>query len=110
MAHKCSEPGCFFYLPDEYPLDKCPWHLAPNSDVKTRLAFAGGAVCLLGAGYGISKGIAVWESRKKQQETAEAQEEWRNKSESRNRKDIDERPEDDLEDSASFRAGGEESA
>ena len=30
MAHKCSSPGCAFSLPDKYPLDKCPWHLAPG--------------------------------------------------------------------------------
>src|SRR5213593_3062356 len=30
MARKCSSPGCGFYLPDKYPLAKCPWHLAPG--------------------------------------------------------------------------------
>jgi hypothetical protein len=30
MARKCSEHGCAFSLPDKYPLDKCPWHLAPG--------------------------------------------------------------------------------
>jgi hypothetical protein len=30
MARKCASPGCGFYLPDKYPLDKCPWHLAPG--------------------------------------------------------------------------------
>src|SRR5512142_275241 len=31
MARKCSSPGCAFTLPDKYPLDKCPWHLAPGT-------------------------------------------------------------------------------
>src|SRR5881296_2039506 len=30
MARKCNSPGCGFYLPDRYPLAKCPWHLAPG--------------------------------------------------------------------------------
>ena len=30
MARKCSSPGCAFSLPDKYPLEKCPWHLAPG--------------------------------------------------------------------------------
>jgi len=30
MARKCNAPGCGFYLPDRYPLDKCPWHMAPG--------------------------------------------------------------------------------
>ena len=30
MARKCDTPGCGFYLPDRYPLAKCPWHMAPG--------------------------------------------------------------------------------
>jgi hypothetical protein len=30
MARKCDSPGCGFPLPDKYPLDKCPWHMAPG--------------------------------------------------------------------------------
>src|SRR5262245_25881276 len=30
MARKCDAPGCGFLLPDRYPLDKCPWHMAPG--------------------------------------------------------------------------------
>jgi hypothetical protein len=30
MARKCNAPGCGFYLPDKYPLAKCPWHMAPG--------------------------------------------------------------------------------
>lgn len=97
MGHKCSEPGCFFYLPEQYPLDKCPWHLTPGSDVKTKVAVAGGALCLLGAGYGLSKGFSAWESRKEQRETEKARKEWRDKSESRNKTSTDERTNEDYE-------------
>lgn len=41
MAHKCTSPGCAFYLPDSYPLGKCPWHVAPGSGpVKIAAAIA----------------------------------------------------------------------
>src|SRR6266404_3596533 len=30
MGRKCNSRGCGFYLPDGYPLDKCPWHMAPG--------------------------------------------------------------------------------
>jgi hypothetical protein len=30
MARRCTVAGCGFPLPDKYPLDKCPWHLAPG--------------------------------------------------------------------------------
>ena len=30
MAHKCNSPDCEFSLPDNYPLDKCPWHMVPG--------------------------------------------------------------------------------
>ena len=30
MARKCTSAGCGFYLPDRYPLAKCPWHMAPG--------------------------------------------------------------------------------
>src|SRR4030095_2875784 len=41
MARKCSSPGCEFPLPDRYPLDKCPWHMAPGrGPVKIAAALA----------------------------------------------------------------------
>lgn len=107
--HKCSELGCGFHLPEQYPLDKCPWHLTPDSDVKTKVAVAGGTLCLLGAGYGLSKVLSVLKSRKKQQEISQAQQEWRAKSESRNKSGRDSHPNDDREGNPSVRAGGEES-
>ena len=39
MAHKCSSPGCAFSLPDKYPLDKCPWHLAPGKGFGGGMAY-----------------------------------------------------------------------
>src|SRR5207247_581781 len=48
MARKCASPGCGFYLPDRYPLDKCPWHMAPGrGPVKIAAALAVAA-----AGFG----------------------------------------------------------
>ena len=48
MARKCNERGCGFFLPDKYPLDKCPWHMAPGSGpVKIAAALA-----IAAAGFG----------------------------------------------------------
>ena len=48
MARKCNSRGCGFYLPDGYPLDKCPWHMAPGSGpVKIAAALA-----IAAAGFG----------------------------------------------------------
>lgn len=48
MARKCDAPGCGFYLPDKYPLDKCPWHTAPGrGPVKIAAALA-----IAAAGFG----------------------------------------------------------
>jgi len=52
MAHKCTSPGCAFYLPDKYPLGKCPWHAAPGSGpVKIAAAIA---IAAAGLGGGIA--------------------------------------------------------
>lgn len=52
MAHKCSSPGCGFYLPNRYPLGKCPWHAAPGSGpVKITAAIA---IATAGLGGGIA--------------------------------------------------------
>jgi hypothetical protein len=48
MARKCSTPGCAVSLPDKYPLEKCPWHLAPgNGPVKIAAA-----ITIAAAGFG----------------------------------------------------------
>ncbi len=108
-SHKCSESGCMFYLPEKYPFDTCPWHLAPGSDVKTKVAVTGGALCLLGAGYGFSKVLSIRESKKKQRETFEAQQEWRAKSETRGQSDEAMSSNEDHEDSPSDAVNGKES-
>jgi hypothetical protein len=55
MAHKCSATGCEFPLPDKYPLDKCPWHMAPGrGPVKIAAALAIAAAGL-GGGFAYKK-------------------------------------------------------
>src|SRR6266700_5863733 len=52
MAHKCTSRGCKFSLPDSYPLDKCPWHMAPGrGPVKIAAALA---VAAAGLGGGLA--------------------------------------------------------
>ena len=48
MGRKCNSRGCGFYLPDRYPLDKCPWHMAPGSGPVKIAA----ALTLAAAGFG----------------------------------------------------------
>src|SRR5438034_714410 len=52
MAHKCTSPGCAFYLPDTYPLPKCPWHMAPGNG-PTKIA-AALAIAAVGFGGGLA--------------------------------------------------------
>jgi hypothetical protein len=55
MARKCNTPGCEFLLPDKYPLDKCPWHMAPGrGPVKIAAALAIAAAGL-GGGFAYKK-------------------------------------------------------
>ena len=52
MAHKCTSRGCEFSLPDNYPLDKCPWHMVPGrGPVKIAAALA---VAAAGLGGGLA--------------------------------------------------------
>jgi hypothetical protein len=48
MARKCNIRGCGLYLPDRYPLDKCPWHMAPGSGPVKIAA----ALTIAAAGFG----------------------------------------------------------
>ena len=48
MARKCNAPGCGFPLPDKYPLEKCPWHLAPGRGPVKIAA----AITIAAAGFG----------------------------------------------------------
>ena len=52
MAHKCTSSDCEFSLPDNYPLDKCPWHMVPGrGPVKIAAALA---VAAAGLGGGLA--------------------------------------------------------
>ncbi len=85
--HNCSESGCGFYLPENYPFSKCPWHLAPTSDRRIRLAVASGALLFLSAGYGLSKLTSMRRARFEKKAGDKAREEWRRRSEARKQRD-----------------------
>jgi hypothetical protein len=55
MARKCNEPGCEFPLPDRYPLDKCPWHMAPGQGPVKIAAALAIAAAGLGGGFAYKK-------------------------------------------------------
>src|SRR5215472_8173610 len=71
MARKCSASGCGFPLPNKYPLDKCPWHMAPgHGPVKIAAALAIAAAGL-GGGFAYKK-FRTYLSEKKQRKEREA--------------------------------------
>jgi hypothetical protein len=55
MARKCNASGCGFYLPDRYPLDKCPWHMAPGQGPVKIAAALAIAAAGLGGGFAYKK-------------------------------------------------------
>jgi len=55
MARKCDAPGCRFPLPDKYPLDKCPWHMAPGQGPVKIAAALAIAAAGLGGGFAYKK-------------------------------------------------------
>ena len=55
MARKCNESGCGFPLPDRYPLDKCPWHMAPGQGPVKIAAALAIAAAGLGGGFAYKK-------------------------------------------------------
>ena len=55
MARKCKAPGCEFPLPDKYPLDKCPWHMAPGQGPVKIAAALAIAAAGLGGGFAYKK-------------------------------------------------------
>src|ERR1044072_3639262 len=55
MARKCSTSGCEFPLPDRYPLDKCPWHMAPGQGPVKIAAALAIAAAGLGGGFAYKK-------------------------------------------------------
>ena len=73
MARKCTASGCGFYLPDRYPLDKCPWHMAPgHGPVKIAAALAIAAAGL-GGGFAYKKFRTYLSEKKLRKERKERQ-------------------------------------
>src|ERR1043165_7325213 len=64
MARKCSASGCGFPLPDKYPLDKCPWHMAPGQGPVKIAAALAIAAAGLGGGFAYKK-FRTYLSKKK---------------------------------------------
>jgi hypothetical protein len=72
MARKCTASGCGFPLPDRYPLDQCPWHIAPGSGPVKIAA----ALTIAAAGFGggfaykkFRKYLDAKKARKKREES-----------------------------------------
>jgi hypothetical protein len=68
MARKCSTPGCAFSLPDKYPLEKCPWHLAPGKGPVKIAAAITIAAAGFGGGIAYRKFRAYLRNRNKQRQ------------------------------------------
>ena len=90
MARKCNAPGCGFYLPDKYPLARCPWHMAPGrGPVKIAAALAIAAAGF-GGGFAYKRFRRYLDERKLRKEREEsrqasASKEQKNKSAVRKR-------------------------
>ena len=69
MSRKCSSPGCAFTLPDKYPLEKCPWHLAPGKGPVKIAAAITIAAAGFGGGIAYKKFRAYLRNRNKQRDT-----------------------------------------
>jgi|SRR2546426_4358013 len=72
MARKCNTPGCEFPLPDKYPLDKCPWHMAPGQGPVKIAAALAIAAAGLGGGFAYKK-FRTYLSEKKLRKEREEQ-------------------------------------
>jgi hypothetical protein len=68
MARKCNAPGCEFPLPDKYPLDKCPWHMAPGQGPVKIAAALAIAAAGLGGGFAYKKFRAYLSEKKLRKE------------------------------------------
>jgi uncharacterized protein HemX len=71
MARKCNAPGCEFPLPDKYPLDKCPWHMAPGQGPVKIAAALAIAAAGLGGGFAYKKFRAYLSQKKLRKEREE---------------------------------------
>ena len=72
MARKCNARGCGFYLPDRYPLDKCPWHMAPGQGPVKIAAALAIAAAGLGGGFAYKKFRAYLSEKKLRREREES--------------------------------------
>jgi hypothetical protein len=72
MARKCSAPGCGFYLPDKYPLAKCPWHMAPGQGPVKIAAALAIAAAGLGGGFAYKKFRTYLSEKKLRREREES--------------------------------------
>jgi uncharacterized protein HemX len=71
MARKCDAPGCGFPLPDRYPLDKCPWHMAPGQGPVKIAAALAIAAAGLGGGFAYKKFRSYLSKKKLRKEREE---------------------------------------
>jgi hypothetical protein len=72
MARKCSASGCGFPLPDRYPLDKCPWHMAPGQGPVKIAAALAIAAAGLGGGFAYKKFRTYLSEKKLRREREES--------------------------------------
>src|SRR6266496_4198660 len=72
MARKCTSPGCGFYLPDRYPLAKCPWHMAPGRGPVKIAAALTIAAAGFGGGFAYKRFRRYLDERKLRQEREES--------------------------------------
>src|SRR5262249_27713604 len=72
MARKCNAPGCGFYLPDKYPLAKCPWHMAPGRGPVKIAAALTIAAAGFGGGFAYKKFRRYLKERKLRKEREES--------------------------------------
>ena len=72
MARKCATSGCGFPLPDKYPLDKCPWHLAPGRGPVKIAAALTIAAAGFGGGFAYKKFRKYLDEKKRRREREES--------------------------------------
>jgi len=72
MARKCDSPGCGFPLPDKYPLDKCPWHMAPGRGPVKIAAALTIAAAGFGGGFAYKRFRRYLDNRKLRKEREES--------------------------------------
>jgi hypothetical protein len=72
MARKCNSRGCGFYLPDGYPLEKCPWHMAPGSGPVKIAAALTIAAAGFGGGFAYKKFRKYLDGKKLRKEREES--------------------------------------